>query len=69
MIIVHEASARYGEFTMEQEDHFSLCQPESRLSNTYTRLTEFIRCIDKDIHPLKVTHTNMSSLPVCIFPQ
>ncbi|BBN14389.1 hypothetical protein Mp_6g11260 [Marchantia polymorpha subsp. ruderalis] len=53
VIIVHEASARYGEFTMEQEDHFSLCQPESRFSNTYTRLTKFIRCIDEDIHPLK----------------
>ncbi|OAE23840.1 hypothetical protein AXG93_369s1340 [Marchantia polymorpha subsp. ruderalis] len=53
VMIVHEASARYGEFTMEQEDHFSLCQPKSKVSNTYSRLTEFIQCIGEDIYGFK----------------
>ncbi|OAE25249.1 hypothetical protein AXG93_1420s1120 [Marchantia polymorpha subsp. ruderalis] len=45
-MIVEEASARYGDFSMEREDHVTLCQPESRTSNTYTRLTAFIQSID-----------------------
>ncbi|BFI39947.1 protein SERAC1 [Marchantia polymorpha subsp. ruderalis] len=45
-MIVNEASARYGDFTVEREDHVSLCQPESRTSNTYIRLTAFIQRID-----------------------
>ncbi|PTQ26588.1 hypothetical protein MARPO_0893s0001 [Marchantia polymorpha] len=42
-MIVVEASARYGDFTVEHEDHISLCQPESRTSNTYIRLTSFLQ--------------------------
>ncbi|BBM98075.1 protein SERAC1 [Marchantia polymorpha subsp. ruderalis] len=54
VMIVHEASARYGtEFTMEREDHFSLCMPWSRSSNTYIRLTEFIQRIREDIYSYK----------------
>ncbi|BBN03865.1 protein SERAC1 [Marchantia polymorpha subsp. ruderalis] len=45
-MVVDEASARYGDFTVELEDHVSLCQPESRTSNTYLRLTAFIQSID-----------------------
>ncbi|OAE33592.1 hypothetical protein AXG93_4019s1000 [Marchantia polymorpha subsp. ruderalis] len=42
-VIVVEASARYGDFTVEHEDHISLCQPESRKSNSYIRLTSFLQ--------------------------
>ncbi|BFI34203.1 protein SERAC1 [Marchantia polymorpha subsp. ruderalis] len=42
-MIVVEASARYGDFTVEHEDHISLCQPESKTSNTYVRLTSFLQ--------------------------
>ncbi|PTQ37084.1 hypothetical protein MARPO_0059s0034 [Marchantia polymorpha] len=45
-MIVGEGSARYHNFTMEAEDHYSLCQPESRTSNTYKRLTAFIQSTD-----------------------
>ncbi|OAE31102.1 hypothetical protein AXG93_1920s1010 [Marchantia polymorpha subsp. ruderalis] len=49
-MIVVEASARYGDFTVvEREDHVSLCQPESRTSMTYIRLTAFIQSIDLQV--------------------
>lgn len=57
-MIVVEASARYGDFTVELEDHISLCQPESKTSNTYVRLTSFLQRLQSN----KVAHTNMSSV-------
>ncbi|OAE29019.1 hypothetical protein AXG93_3112s1060 [Marchantia polymorpha subsp. ruderalis] len=58
-MIVDEGSARYDNFTMENEDHFSLCQPKSRKSNTYTRLTAFIQSTDIK----KVNRTRLIEVP------
>ncbi|BBN18256.1 protein SERAC1 [Marchantia polymorpha subsp. ruderalis] len=60
-LIVCEASARYGDFTMEIGDHFSLCQPDSRSSNTYVRLISFIDRIStvpfiEDIKQMNTRH-------------
>ncbi|KAG6550695.1 hypothetical protein Mapa_007792 [Marchantia paleacea] len=61
-MIVREASARYGDFTVEDEDHVSLCQPESRTSNTYLRLTTFIQRTDNQVKRSRL-HENLQTVP------
>ncbi|BFI41949.1 protein SERAC1 [Marchantia polymorpha subsp. ruderalis] len=48
-IIVEEASARCGDFSILEEDHFSLCQSKSRDSSSYTILVEFFDKIQRKV--------------------
>ncbi|KAL2629507.1 hypothetical protein R1flu_014193 [Riccia fluitans] len=42
-VIVEEAAARHpGTFTVLQEDHFSICQPQERTNTSYKTLVDFI---------------------------
>ncbi|BFI21577.1 protein SERAC1 [Marchantia polymorpha subsp. ruderalis] len=59
-VIVDEASARYRDFIMVNEDHFSICQPASRTSTSYLHLVNFI----DEIHvKVRNTATDEQELP------
>ncbi|BFI34214.1 protein SERAC1 [Marchantia polymorpha subsp. ruderalis] len=62
-MIVVEASARYGDFTVELEDHISLCQPESRTSNTYVRLTSFLQRLQSNKVNRRRLPDNLQTVP------
>ncbi|PTQ26540.1 hypothetical protein MARPO_1060s0002, partial [Marchantia polymorpha] len=61
-MIVVEASARYGDFTVEPEDHISLCQPKSRTSNTYIRLTSFLQRLQSNKENRRIPD-NLQTVP------
>ncbi|PTQ38716.1 hypothetical protein MARPO_0049s0015 [Marchantia polymorpha] len=63
MIVVEEASARYGDFTVELEDHISLCQPKSRTSNTYIRLTSFLQRLQSNKVNRRRLPDNLQTVP------
>ncbi|KAL2629207.1 hypothetical protein R1flu_013893 [Riccia fluitans] len=70
-VIVEEASARHpGTFTVLQEDHFSICQPQERTNTSYQTLVDFILQVQQkrrnfsedfcgDIQPLPKTQVGL----------
>ncbi|BFI34225.1 protein SERAC1 [Marchantia polymorpha subsp. ruderalis] len=62
-MIVVEASARYGDFTLEHEDHISLCQPKSMTSNTYIRLTSFLQRLQSNKVNRRRLPDNLQTVP------